>query len=223
MKWAKQAAKHFLNSILGCKCPRRSVIERADKYISFDIFDTLIIRDVSEPREVFRWIEQNQQLSGFFEKRVKAEKAAREKAKGEVTIQDIYSSFPGITSEQVPEYCQMELDAELQLCHPNPRLIPFYEECVQRKKVVLISDMYFPSEMMTEILKKCEIFGYEKLFISCEMGETKRSGNLYKAVLQELGISEKKLIHIGNDFVTDYVKAKRNGAKAVKVRTIVDK
>ena len=66
---------------------------------------------------------------------------------------------------------------------------------------------------------KCGIKGYKRLFISCEAGGSKRSSELYRYVLSELGISPKQLIHIGNDFMTDYIAAKRCGIHCVKIRT----
>ncbi len=223
MNWIKRAGKYILNSLIGCKCPSSKTIEKTNEYLSFDIFDTLIVRDLAEPKEVFRKIEQLQQIPGFYKKRIAAEQKAREKAQGEVTIEDIYQCYPEIQPDQVSEYCRRELDMELQVCHPNPRMISFYRECVARKKVVLVSDMYFQTNHIKEILNRCGIYGYERIFVSCEIGETKRSGKLYEAVLRELGVSKGNMMHIGNDFMNDYVGARKAAIKTVKVRTIAGK
>lgn len=222
MKWIKRVGKYILNSLVGCKCPNNKTIKKLRGYISFDIFDTLIVRDVSEPKEVFRKIEQLRQLPGFCDKRIAAEQKAREKAKGEVTIEDIYRCYPDIRPKQITEYCRAELDMELQVCHPNPRLAAFYQTCVEKGKVILVSDMYFATDQLKEILDSCGINGYERLFVSCEINETKRSGKLYEAVLKEIGVPKEELIHVGNDFMSDFIGAKRAGIKAVKVRTVVE-
>jgi len=215
----KSIVRGFLNSAIGCNVPRRKVIDQAAEYISFDIFDTLVVRDLSEPTELFRKIEQTQQIPHFAENRILAEKKARQKANGEVTIEDIYRCFPGVSEEKIPEYCRRELDMELQVCRANERIAEFYSECIRRKKVVLVSDMYLPTAMMSEIIDHCGITGYEKIYISCDEGTTKRSGGLYDAVLKDLGITADRLTHIGNDFMGDYICAKRRKIRAVKIKT----
>jgi hypothetical protein len=70
--------------------------KRLDQYdfISFDIFDTLIKRDVSHPKDVFEIVErcynastQHAPLAGYREFREQAERAARAKqVAGEVSF-----------------------------------------------------------------------------------------------------------------------------------------
>lgn len=48
-------------------------------YISFDVFDTLIERDVPDPKDIFSIIEKTTDETDFRNKRIKAEKIARSK------------------------------------------------------------------------------------------------------------------------------------------------
>ena len=71
-----------------------SLKENIDKHavISFDVFDTLLIRKVAEPHDVFRLVEQNLNQVGFARERIEAEELARKLAQGrEVTFEEIYS------------------------------------------------------------------------------------------------------------------------------------
>ena len=62
--------------------------------VSFDIFDTLLKRDVSSPIEVFNLIEERVGKD-FAVLRMQAEKRARRSLnKEEVTLKDIYSFMP---------------------------------------------------------------------------------------------------------------------------------
>ena len=62
--------------------------------VSFDIFDTLLKRNVKEPTDVFSYMEKKYQINGFREKRIEAEKAARKKKNGlEISLEDIYAEF----------------------------------------------------------------------------------------------------------------------------------
>ena len=55
------------------------------KYISFDIFDTLIKRNVEKPTDIFELIPKryNKELKNFKEKRINAEHIARKQSKFE--------------------------------------------------------------------------------------------------------------------------------------------
>lgn len=218
MSVLKNTVKKALTAVFGRKIPGKQILERPEQYVSFDIFDTLVLRKVSEPKELFRLMEQKYDIAGFCENRILAELKARELRHGEVTIEDIYRCFPGIDPNDVFTYCERELDTELETCIPNSQMVEFYRECLKRKKVILVSDMYFQGDRITEILRKCDISGYEKLYVSCDLSATKRSGKLFKEVLSDLNISSESLIHIGNDYMADYVCAKRCGIHAVLLK-----
>ena len=65
--------------------------------ISFDIFDTLIIRYVEKPEDIFSIIEYRiKDAIDFKNKRINAEKIARRKFEREITIDDIYSELKNI-------------------------------------------------------------------------------------------------------------------------------
>ena len=221
MKKLKKTVKRFLDEKLGFISPGRGVIPAEAEYVSFDIIDTLVSRKTGKPAQLFEYMEKQLGMPGFTEKRINSERAAREKSSsGEVTLKEIYQSFEGISSGKAEELCRKELEAELSVCRPNKRLVKLYRQCLKHKKVILTSDMYLTEDMMKKLLESCGIKGYERLFISCEAGVSKRSGRLYRYVLSELGISPKQIIHIGNDLVTDYFSAKRCGIRCVKIKTL---
>ena len=102
--------------------PRLSVDElvaelAAYDVISFDIFDTLVLRGISDPRNLFVLIGNRLKVTGFKVLRVNAEADARKKhpeINGEITIEDIYEFLErrcGVSREQG---IQTELEAELQ-------------------------------------------------------------------------------------------------------------
>ncbi len=71
-----------------------SIVKRISKkeYVSFDIFDTLIKRDVKKPTDVFVIIEHNYKICDFYKRRIEAEKRAR-KGKVDTTIDEIYDIY----------------------------------------------------------------------------------------------------------------------------------
>lgn len=201
-----------------------NIIKRVSKkeYVSFDIFDTLIKRDVKKPTDVFSIIEHNYKIYDFYKRRIEAEKIAR-KGKVDTTIDEIYDIYNELYLNNINEaekIKKIEKQVEYELCVQNKLLKKVYDFCIENnKKVYLISDMYLSSEILKEILEKNGYSKYEKLYVSCEYNKTKANGELYKYVIQELGIHTNKLIHIGNDIKTDYIMALKNKISAVKVKT----
>lgn len=222
MKTLKRKIKNALDDI-GVHYYENIIKRISEKeYVSFDIFDTLIKRDVKKPTDVFLVIEHNYEIYDFYKRRIEAEKIAR-KGKVDTTIDEIYDIYNELYLNNINEaekIKKIEKQVEYELCVQNKLLKKVYDFCIENnKKVYLISDMYLSSEILKEILEKNGYSKYEKLYVSCEYNKTKANGELYKYVIQELGIHTNKLIHIGNDIKTDYIMALKNKISTVKVKT----
>lgn len=186
------------------------------EYVSFDIFDTLIKRDVSKPIDVFEVLERKTGNSGFAQRRVQAEQNARRHSmKEDVSLEEIYAFL-----ETDVEFMRLECELEINLCTKNLEIEPIYQWCLDNnKKIIIISDMYLDYDTIEKILSKNGICDYERLFISNLENKTKQSGNLYHQVAEQLEVSPSQIIHVGNSFVADYYNAKKVGYGTVKVRT----
>lgn len=193
------------------------IIKQIEEYdvVSFDIFDTLLKRNVKKPTDVFRYIEKKYNKEGFFIERIEAEKKARANKKTEVTLNDIYEELPY-------DFSKEELEAEAELLTQNDWIIPVYKKAVQSKVVIIISDMYLPEEFIIQMLKREKIEGYKKLYLSSTVGKTKRSGELFDFVLEEIGY-DKKIVHIGDSIKADYEVPKMKGISAIHIPTNVVK
>lgn len=184
------------------------VYEKIRRYpiISFDIFDTLVKRNVIEPRDIFDIVEESfnrrhprSKIMGFREKRIQAEQAARQHCiREEVALQQIYDQID-IDLALCRELMRLETETELQYCQPNYILKGIYEQCIADGHVVIItSDMYLPRDIIVQILHKCGYTDYKKLYLSSEVGLRKQTGNLFEYMIRDLGVSGKDIIHIGD-------------------------
>lgn len=177
------------------------------EYISFDVFDTLIQRDTISTVEIFQRVgnEYFGKDNDFLSKRIIAEKIARERnIENEVTIEDIYNCFEGITDINRKELAELEYMTELKACRLKKKNIDLYNDIIAAgKNIILISDMYFSSEQITNILKKCGISGYRKIYVSCECSVNKKSGKLFKYVKDKEKI-DGKWVHIGDGIKPDF-------------------
>jgi len=179
--------------------------------ISFDIFDTMLLRDVPNPQDIFTVIEQKYKIKNFKKRRINAENLARKFSKqNEVTINDIYKYLDGVDKKN-------ELDEEEQSLYANPDIIDIYHYAkIKNKKIICISDMYLEKFFIEKILKKNGFVEIDCLFISNEYQATKENGELYDAVLQQLNIKHpNKILHIGDNYYSDVKRAISKGFKAL--------
>lgn len=191
-------------------------------YVSFDIFDTLIFRTVSEYKEIFDIVQllykklYNADLYDYPCQRIKAEEKARKLQNGkEITFQMIYSYLPysDLVKERLKE---IEKQCEIDNIVSNQCMIDILNWCrKQNKKIVLITDMYLPRIVFETIMRQINV-KYDFLFISSEEGVTKRSGQLFQVVLNKLKIKNTEIIHIGDDLNNDILQPQKLGIASLE-------
>ena len=183
-----------------------SILKKAEQYdvITFDVFDTLIIRDVRKPADIFRITYG--ELGRYL--RVIAEIIARKTTKKEVSLKDIDRFFL-LKAER-------EIETEKQFCRANPVIQKVVNRLIgSGKQVFAISDMYLDDETLSGILKKS---GYDiPLMVSCKYGCTKKEGKLFNEFLTKYGFSPDKVLHIGDDFLSDVSGVKKAGIESLHI------
>ena len=191
------------------------------KYISVDLFDTLIFRSVSEPSYIFSMVEYeynnihtNEKINHYREVRLEAERVARRDCTdSDVTLELIYSKIPYEYTVR-EELKKIEEKIEIKNCVPNKPMVDFISQCHKNGKIIIVTtDMYLPITCIQKILHKIEIIP-NYVFISGELGQTKRAGTLFGYILDTLGVSENEIIHIGDNLESDIRNAKQYGIES---------
>ena len=177
-----------------------------ENIITFDVFDTLVIRNVVRPIDVFDMVGGKH----FRYTRIIAELVARKISKNEdVTLDEIYHFLP-------KKFKEKEIAIEKDICKPNPPIYEIYKNFkVQGKKIYAISDMYLPKDVISEILKNC---GYELdgIYVSSEVGLTKSTGNLFKYFLSKENLLPNDVLHIGDNKHAD-----DEGSSIAGIRSVI--
>ncbi len=173
--------------------------------ITFDVFDTLIIRDVMKPTDLF---EVSYGLIGRYI-RVASEIISRKKKKNHETTLDSINKI-------CPFSCKKELEDEKRLCRANPKMFEIYKALKkQGKRMYAISDMYLPSSFIQELLSSA---GYDlSVIVSCEEEASKRDGGLFMRFLNKYGFSSEDVIHIGDNIESDGEGARRAGIRSITI------
>lgn len=192
-----------------------SIIEQTLKYqprtnlklkdfYSFDLFDTLISRNVLRPEGIFYrvmdHIRQNPKefpvifLTNYPNIRMQAEASERQyvrRDKGlfEITFRAIFKRLQRVyelTDSQTEQLMQWELDAEYEDTIPCQEMVQFAEDLVELgETVVIISDMYLPKEQIHRMISKVSpILAAIPLFLSSDIGVQKTTRLLYLHVFR---------------------------------------
>ncbi len=201
-----------------------------EQCVSFDIFDTLILRDVYAPSDLFCLLDPlYAKLSGsharFSELRKEAETLAREsynrehRTDGDITLSEIYAALsreydvdPAVCTRLMEE----ELRRELCLCRPRQAGKALLAAALSGgKRVILVSDMYLPQDMVKSLLDRCGISGYSACYLSSEFRRRKADGGLFRRALKEEHLAPSDVLHIGDSWAGDVCGAGRCGIRAL--------
>lgn len=219
---------------------KEAVLQSECQCVSFDVFDTLLLRPFWYPTDLFTFMEPEiTRLIGtaddfrFNGLRQEAEWLARQYAignnqnhYGEVTLDQIYESMVRICPQMEPyaeQIKQLEIENEMRFCSARQKGKELVEFALDAgKHVICVSDMYLPAAVIAKMLEKSGIHGVENIFVSCEMGYNKHSGELYSLVQKQMGYDAKAFVHIGDNFESDVKRARERGWTAFYLPKVTD-
>ncbi len=188
--------------------------------ISFDIFDTLLVRPSVNPKDIFYLLQDKVEKEyglDFVGLRYDAEDKLGEK---NATLEEIWSyiaSKKHIDSKTATLLMQEEVELELSLLIPREDMKKIYEAAVACGiDIIATSDMYLDSGILKRALEKNGFEKVKSVYVSCEYHCRKDEGNLYNIVLEQEKIQEPyKLLHIGDNFESDFKIPLKKGIMAV--------
>ncbi|MDQ0456064.1 FMN phosphatase YigB (HAD superfamily) [Rhizobium paknamense] len=179
--------------------------------VTFDFFDTLFVRPLRDPEDLFDGIGQKFKIENFRALRQNAQRLGFEKMhsenRKEILFDDIYTCFdlPVLTKQKVRDF---EVELEEMLLHPNSEMIEFYQFCRKTKKVAVISDMYLPKDFFERLLARHQL-EFDEIFVSCDLNATKRDdGEIFSLAARSLGVDPARILHIGDSLRSDVERAK---------------
>lgn len=198
-------------------------------YIFLDIFDTIVTRSV-DPEYIKKiWsmfvvnvFKLDIKPEDLYQKRSEIEKKLSDNAlvaghdsefKHKYMIDLIHSFL--VQEHKLPyqrdyflrKCVQTEINIEKQQLFVRQDLfdlIKYFKK--KNKKIILISDMYLSKKSITEILSNLDIVRFvDDIFVSSEYLISKRSGKLYKYILEKYNTRPEKCCMIGDNKNADYI------------------
>ena len=213
----------------GVTCEEFSARLDSVDVVSFDIFDTALLRNVAHPTSVFDLMGENglvrQKLRNgqpFADLRVWSERVARDRSVerggsveiGLDSIYEVLAEFLKLGLEERDKLKSLELDYERKALEANPTILKWAALAAERgKRIIFVSDMYLPSSFLRETLAAA---GYSSpmVFVSNEHGAGKHEGKLYHLVSTLCGASGHRIFHVGDNLRADKTCAEEAGWRA---------
>ncbi len=206
----------------------KTEIEKND-VISFDIFDTLLVRPTWNPEDVFLTVQdyansiiQPIDYIEFVELRKNAEQIARDRKHKktnsyEITYSEIYKVLGEIfpfSQKHLAMICEFEIKTEKKFLKPRLSALSLLKYAlVKSKEVIFTSDMYYGQYELRNFLSNLEIdLSDIKIFVSSEYNTSKYSGGLFEEIKKQY--PHKSILHIGDNYQVDYCNAVKAGLNA---------
>ncbi len=199
--------------------------------ISFDVFDTLLVRPVLEPADLLSLVDDLWQSYGFSGDFTNVRKLAEARAKALLKQQDATKTEPGldaiyaelentegVSQSVAAQLKQREIDDEWRWLSARQGIGRVFEQAVSSgKRVIAVSDTYHDRDFISSVLKENGFKQIERVFVSSEFGVTKAEGSLFPLVLDQLGLEGHRILHIGDNRRSDIVNAGKFGLNTAHV------
>ncbi|MCJ2131288.1 rhamnan synthesis F family protein [Methylobacterium sp. E-045] len=183
--------------------------------VSFDLFDTLIVRPALTPDAVLRFVGHKINLGApnktdFFPRRKEAENKARASKdwKSDVTLDEIYAHFAtdeAWTREAIADASRLERSTDTGLLRLRPGaadLIALVQQACCR--IVAISDSYYSYDEIVTILQVLGIRNiFDEIYVSSHIGKRKDRGDLWTHVLAHEEHAPDGWLHVGDNEHSD--------------------
>lgn len=196
----------------------KNILKTDVEYVSFDIFDTLLVRPAIFPTDIFALIaEKVNKLYNidFYEMRLNAERNNIN-----ANIFQLYNYIKekyGLNDDLKDSLLNEEIEVVSRLLSPREDIKEIYDLAVSGgKKIIAVSDTVYPSELLLKILHDKGYMQIARVFVSNEYNARKSNENFFDIVRMQL--KTKSVLYIGEDFLSDFKK----GINAVYYPKIAD-
>ena len=186
----------------------RGQIKQAD-VISFDFFDTLFVRKVCSPGDVFKLLElafYGEWTSGTEYTQVR--KKAVEELRTDYSIEEL----TGISHKLSDEIRYKEIELEKQLLVPREDITELlYGARRLDKEIYVTTDMYLPKSFYLDMLDEYGIeIPEDNILLSNELDKSKADGSIWGSITGE-NPGRSEILHIGDDLKADVTIPKNFG------------
>ena len=195
--------------------------------LSLDVFDTILVRRCLKPTDIFAWMEEAFHMPGFCAKRISAEAEARKRHRtrgSEVSIDEIYNVL-GTQLDLPDDAIEREMQAEEAFLFASPTAVRLIAEARARQIcAIAVSDIYLYASQVMRLLAASGVT-VDAVYTSADLRIDdigKYNGKIYDHVVSQQHTAPEKILHIGDNRVSDFQHAQAAGLKAILVSNFHD-
>ncbi len=178
------------------------------KVVAFDIFDTLLVRHLIDPDHVKKALDlryESAGAAGFRALRASSEAEARDRKGSDVDIHEIYAVLAQSAGFESAFRADDEILLEIASVRPRKEIVELLGFAVDAgKRVILASDMFLTRKAIEEMLRRCDVAGWGRLYLSSEIGFRKDRGDMYDHILAAEQLEPGELLTIGDNERSDF-------------------
>lgn len=213
---------------------KEMIMDKNIKIVSFDMFDTLVVRPFYTPSDMFlllnkEFIKQFNSIKALdfskIRKQCEADLRGINFAKNipEVTLDEIYdymAELYDLDKKKLQKIKEKEREMEYHFCTTRNSGYELYKLAkFMKKKVILTSDIYLDKELLIRILEKNN-YKFDEYYVSSELLKTKANGDLFEYIIEKEKTHD--ILHIGDNHISDYKKPMEYNLKSAQLYKAID-
>lgn len=202
--------------------------------LSFDLFDTILLRGPESERRRFAWIAREcarglalegvgRSPAHLLRSRLDVQSAAYRALEavnpnGDVRLADLHqrqADLLGLPAKAIPILLDAELAAERRFSCANAALVGALRDLRKAgRRVIAISDTYYSEADLRRLL--ADMLGplpFDAIYASSDWNATKKNGELFARVLQAENVAPGAILHWGDDCRADRIMAAAKGLR----------
>lgn len=210
------------------------------RLVSFDLFDTLIWREIALENVHRKTAEFGERVirgddghlpaglllhaRGRHQEALKKAAMAAVPLRNEVDLADVFDTAlapylrdPAARARAVEALIAHEIETERRVLTVDPAMRDFVIRLrAEGKTVILTSDMYFAERWLRQLVADLGLLDlFDHVFVSATVGVTKNSGLLFNHVDRVLGSHDWRRLHLGDNWTNDVVRPREHGWDAL--------
>lgn len=180
------------------------------RLVVFDLFDTLLVRPLLDPEQTKKIVAHR--VGGdtgktYLDQRAMMEHQARNRLGRDVSLDDIYREWRDAHVLDATDLARLRATEEaVELASVTPRVetVALLQRLVAAgKRVVIASDTFLPPGFIEALLARHGISGWQRLYLSNQVGLRKDTGALYDYLLNEERVDPDAVIMVGDNERSD--------------------
>lgn len=188
----------------------------SSQVVSFDFFDTLFMRCVCNPGDVFQLLERELETEwGAGVSYTEIRNRAKKKFSGDYSLDELYvrmEALSGVPHLLLDMAKQKEILLEKKLLVPRREVLDGLRLALEAgKEVYIISDMYLPEAFYTDVLSQYALhIPRGHILLSNVLHRTKADGTMWRYYTEQV-VKGRKALHIGDNRQADIEEAQKWG------------